>query len=180
MTERSEKLARYIREAKESKSKKQSQSKKDQAEKNGKAHPQPNHNGNPNEKQDDDALLEKGFAQLKNNLAREFHNQIEDVNGEPGCMQTLGSRFDDEDSCVFKLDAEEKGLKVEFHPDEHSVEIKGQQPVEFYYFIQVKLNPECGKWAYVGGADKNKLEIITGNLDEVVSKSIFALFGVEA
>src|ERR1700676_469833 len=119
MTERSEKLARYIREAKES------HDKQDHAEKNkhGKT-PAGEHSGNANETQmDDPGLLEKGFTQLKNDLAREFHTQIEDVNGEPGCIQTLGSRFDDQDSRVFKLADQEHGLKVEFHPDEHSVEI---------------------------------------------------------
>lgn len=77
MSERSKNLARYIRKAK--------------------TRP-------PDLNQlDHTALLNKGFALLKENLAREFHNQISEVNHEPGCMDSLGSAFTEKDSRVFKI-----------------------------------------------------------------------------
>ena len=127
-----------------------------------------------------DELLDKGFALLKADLAREFHTEIEEVNGEPGCMGTLGSAFADKMSRVFKFAEEDKGLTVDFSPETRTVELKGPEPIKFHYFIQVKLAKDEATWCYVGGENKAELALITGKLDMVIEKALFALFGVEA
>ena len=77
MSERSKKLARFIRRAR---------------------------GRQPATEQDNQGeLLDKGFAFLKIDIAREFHNQIIDVNSEPGCTGTLGSAFTNDESRVFKI-----------------------------------------------------------------------------
>jgi hypothetical protein len=154
MSERSKNLARYIRKAKGR-----------QQEMN-----QGNH----------DELLDKGFALLKENLAREFHNQIAEVNHEPGCMDSLGSTFRDKDSRVFKFGEEDKGLVVDFNAENRTAEIKGKDPIEFYYFIKVRLSKDETKWCYAGAEDKEQLVPITGKLDTVVEKALYAIYGVEA
>jgi hypothetical protein len=54
-----------------------------------------------------DEALDKGFALLRADLAREFHTQIDEVNGEPGCSGTLGSAFVDKGSRVFRFAEED-------------------------------------------------------------------------
>ena len=153
MSERSKNLARYVRRAK----------------------------GRQPEMQDNrDELLDKGFALLKDGLAREFHNQITEVNHEPGCMDSLGSTFGDKESRVFKIGEEGKGLTIEFNPVERIAEINGKEPIKFYYFIRVRLAKDETKWCYAGGENKEQLVPITGKLDAVVEKALFALYGVEA
>ena len=153
MSERSKNLARYIRRAKGR-----------QIETT-----QANH----------DELLDKGFALLKDSLAREFHNQISEVNREPGCMDSLGSTFADEESRVFKIGEEARGLTIDFNPVEWIAEIRGKEPIEFYYFIRVRLAKDGTKWCYAGGENKEEVVPITGKLDTVVEKALYALFGVE-
>jgi hypothetical protein len=154
MSERSRKLARYIRRARS----RQPETK------------QENH----------DELLHKGFAFLKIDLAREFHSQIVEVNREPGCMDTLGSTFTDRESRVFKIGEEDKGLTILFNPEQRTAEINGKAPIKFYYFIQAKLAQDETKWCYSGGENKAELAPISCKLDAIVEKALFALFGVEA
>jgi len=154
MSERSKMLARYIRNARDS---------------------QPE-----TQRNNQDELLNKGFSTLKAELAREFHNQITEVNHEPGCMNTLGSTFRDKDSRVFRIGQEDKGISVHFDADKRTVEIRGEEPVKFYYFIKVRLSRDQTNWCYAGGEDREQLLPITGKLDTVVEKALFALFGVEA
>ncbi len=91
-------------------------------------------------KQDNrDEFFDKGFAYLKIDLASEFHNQIIEVNHEPGCVGTLGSTFTDKELSAFKIGEEYKGLSIHFDPNERTAEIKGREPVAFYYLIQVRL-----------------------------------------
>src|SRR5271154_6045227 len=99
MSERSKMLARYIRNTKAI---------------------QPD-----TQRNNQDELLDKGFTTLKGELAREFHNQITEVNHEPGCMNTLGSTFRDKDSRVFRIGQEDKGISVHFDADKRTVEIRG-------------------------------------------------------
>ncbi len=141
MSERSKNLARYIRKSKSSQ---------------------------PSNQDNRDELLDKGFALLKESLAREFHNQIAEVNREPGCMDSLGSTFNEKESRVFKLGQEEEGLSIDFNPDDRTAEIRGKEPIEFYYFIMVRLSKDATKWCYAGGEDRDHLGPITGKLDAVV------------
>jgi hypothetical protein len=127
-----------------------------------------------------DELLDKGFAFLKIDIEREFHNQISDVNSEPGCTGTLGSAFSTKESRVFKIGEEDKGLTIDYHPTERSAEIKGKAPIQFYYFIQVKLSPDETTWGYAGGESRAALAPINGTLDTIIEKALFALFGVKA
>jgi hypothetical protein len=154
MTERSQKLARYIRKQRES--------------------------TNLEQQVNQDQLLETGFALLRDDLAREFHKQIEDVNSEPACINTLGSSFSNKESQVFKIGEEGKGLTVDFNKDERTAEIKGKEPVKFYYFVRVRLAKDGGNWCYAGGENKEDLAPVTGKLDTIVEKALFALFGVQA
>jgi hypothetical protein len=154
MSERSQTLARHIRNAKGSAAE--------------------SAQGNHNE------LLDKGFALLKNGLAHEFQHQIADVNSEPGCMDTLGGSFKDDEARVFKLTEEDSGLTIQFDPDQRTAEINGKEPTKFHYLILVRLSKDQTKWCYAGGENKDQLVPITGKLDTVVEKALFALFGVEA
>ena len=154
MSERSKNLARYIRKSKSELT-----------------------DTSPNSQEE---LLNKGFALLKESLAREFHTQISEVNHEPGCMDSLGSAFSEKDSRVFKIGEEHKGLAVGFDAELRTAEIKGKEPIEFYYLIKVRLSKDQMKWCYAGGEDKEQLIPITGKLDIVVEKALFALYGVEA
>lgn len=153
MSERSKKLAHYIRRAKER-----------QATTN-----QDNH----------DELLDKGFAFLKIDIEREFHNQINDVNHEPGCAGTFGCAFSDKGSRVFKIGDEDRGLTIDFNADERTAEIRGKEPINFYYFIQVKVARDETKWCYVGGENIAELAPISCKLDTVVEEVLFALCGIE-
>jgi hypothetical protein len=127
-----------------------------------------------------DEVLDKGLSLLKEGLAREFHNQISEANHEPGCMDSLGSRFTDKESRVFRIGQEAHGLTVDFNPAERTAEIRGTEPIKCYYFIRVRLAKDETKWCYAGGENKEELAPITGKLDTVVEKALFALFGVEA
>ena len=153
MSERSKKLAHYIRRAKERQS-------------------TATHNNQ-------DEVLNKGFAFLKIDIEREFHNQISDVNQEPGCSGTFGCQFSDVGSHVFKMVDQDRGLTIDFNPDERTAEIKGKEPINFYYFIQVKLAKDETKWCYVGGENIAELAPISCKLDTVVEEALFALFGIE-
>jgi hypothetical protein len=154
MSELSEKLAPYVLRAKERR---------------------------PETKQDGhEEVLDKGFALLKEDLAREFHDQINELNGEPGCMDTLGSAFVDKASRVFRFAEEDKGLTIDFDAVNRTVELKGTEPIKFHYLIQVTLAKDKKTWSYLGGENKAELTPITGKLDMVVEKALFALFGVEA
>jgi len=153
MSERSKKLAHYVRRAKE----RQSTTSQD----------------------NQDELLDKGFAFLKIDIEREFHNQISDVNHEPGCSGTFGCPFSDRGSRVFKIGDQDRGLTIDFNPDERTAEIKGKEPINFYYFIQVKLAKDETKWCYVGGENIAELASISCKLDTVVEEALFALFGIE-
>jgi hypothetical protein len=153
MSERSKKLAHYVRSAKERQS---TTSQDNQGE-----------------------LLDKGFAFLKIDLEREFHNQITDINQEPGCSGTFGCAFSDRGSRVFKIGDQDRGLTIDFNPDERTAEIKGKEPIDFYYFIQVKLAKDETKWCYVGGENIAELAPISCKLDIVVEEVLFALFGIE-
>jgi hypothetical protein len=109
MSELSEKLAPYVLRAKERR---------------------------PETKQDGhEEVLDKGFALLKEDLAREFHDQINELNGEPGCMDTLGSAFVDKASRVFRFAEEDKGLTIDFDAVNRTVELKGTEPIKFHYLI---------------------------------------------
>jgi len=153
MSERSKKLAHYVRRAKE----RQSTTSQD----------------------NQDELLDKGFAFLKIDIEREFHNQISDVNHEPGCSGTFGCAFSDRGSRVFKIGDQDRGLTIDFNPDERTAEIKGKEPINFYYFIQVKLAKDETKWCYVGGENIAELAPISCRLDTIVEEALFALFGIE-
>jgi hypothetical protein len=153
MSERSKKLAHYIRRAKE----RQSTTSPD------------NH----------DELLDKGFAFLKIDLEREFHDQINDVNHEPGCGGTFGCAFSDKRSRVFKIGDEDGGLTIDFNPSERTAEIKGKEPINFCYFIQVKLARDKTKWCCSGGEKSTELAPINCKLDAVVEEALLALCGIE-
>ncbi|SRR6266436_2223222 len=153
MSERSKKLAHYVRRAKE----RQSTTSQD----------------------NQDELLDKGFAFLKIDIEREFHNQISDVNHEPGCSGTFGCAFSDRGSRVFKIGDQDRGLTIDFNPDERTAEIKGKEPINFYYFIQVKLAKDETKWCYLGGENIAELAPISCKLDAVVEEALFALSGIE-
>ena len=153
MSERSKKLAHYVRGAKE----RQSTTSQD----------------------NQDEVLDKGFAFLKIDIEREFHNQISDVNHEPGCSGTFGCAFSDKGSLVFKIGDQDRGLTIDFNPDERTAEIKGKEPINFYYFIRVKLAKDETKWCYLGGENIAELAPISCKLDTVVEEALFALFGIE-
>jgi hypothetical protein len=153
MSERSKKLAHYIRRAKERQS--------------------------TASQENQDELLDKGFAFLKIDIEREFHNQISDVNHEPGCIGTFGCAFSDKGSRVFKIVDQDGGLTIDFNRAERTAEIKGKEPINFYYFIQVKLAKDETKWCYVGGENIAELAPINCKLDTVVEEALFALFGSE-
>jgi hypothetical protein len=44
----------------------------------------------------------------------------------------------------------------------------------------VRLSRDESKWCYAGGEDKEQLVPITGKLDTVIERVLFALYGVEA
>lgn len=71
-------------------------------------------------------------------------------------------------------------MAVDFDAEQRTAEIKGKAPVEFYFFIKVRLSKDQTKWCYAGGEDTEQLMPITGKLDSVVEKALFALYGVEA
>jgi hypothetical protein len=154
MSERSKKLAHYIRRAKERQSTTSQNNRVD--------------------------LLDKGFAFLKIDLEREFHNQINDVNHEPGCVGTFGCAFSSQGARVFKVRDEEGGLTIDFNPDERTAEIKGKEPINFYYFIQTKLAKDETKWCCVGGEKRTELAPINCKLDIVVEQALLALCGIDA
>jgi hypothetical protein len=154
MSERSQTLARHIRKAK-------------------------GHVAEPAQGNHDE-LLDKGFALLRDGLHHEFQHQISEVNSEPGCMETLGAAFDEKQARVFKLDEEDSGLSIQFDPKERTAEINGKEPTRFHYFIQVRLAKDEAKWCYAGGENKDQLVPVTGQLDTVAERALFALFGVEA
>jgi hypothetical protein len=153
MSERSKKLAHYIRRAKE----RQSTTSQD----------------------NQDELLDKGFAFLRIDIEREFHDQISDVNHEPGCIGTFGCAFSDKGARVFKIGDQDRGLTIDFNPDERTAEIKSKEPINFYYFIQVKLAKDETKWCFVGGETIGELAPISCKLDTVVEEALFALCGIE-
>jgi hypothetical protein len=126
-----------------------------------------------------DDLLDRGFALLKKDLAREFHSQISDLNNEPGCTDTVGSTFSDKESRVFKIDEKDKGLVVDFHSEDRTVEIVGKEPIKFHYLIHVRLSKDGSNWCYAGGETMKDLQPVTGKLDMVVEKTLYALFGIE-
>jgi hypothetical protein len=95
-----------------------------------------------------DQLLDRGFGFLKIDIEREFHNQISDLNNEPGCKGTLGCEFSGSKSRVFKIGEEYRGLVINFNPGERTAEIKGHEPIKFHYSIHVKLGPDETKWGY--------------------------------
>lgn len=154
MSERSMKLARFIRRAR---------------------------GCQPGTKQENHVeLLDKGFAFLKIDIEREFHNQISDLNNEAGCKGTLGCEFTSNKSRVFKIGEEDKGLSIAFNPSDRTAEIKGTEPIKFHYVIQVRLGPDETTWGYTG-SEKNEDSVpINGKLDSIVERALFALFGVEA
>ena len=154
MSERSKKLAHYIRRAKERQS-------------------TATHNNQ-------DEVLNKGFAFLKIDIEREFHNQIGDVNQEPGCSGTFGCQFSDVGSHVFKMGDQDRGLTIDFNPDERTAEMKGKEPINFYYFIQTKLAKDETKWCCVGGEKRTELAPINCKLDIVVEQALLALCGIDA
>jgi len=154
MSERSKKLARFIRRSR---------------------CPQPK-----TKRENQNELLDKGYGYLKIDVEREFHNQIDDVNQEPGCASSLGGAFVNGNSHVFKIGAEDKGLTIEFDPDKRALEIKGQGPIKFFYFIQVRLSQDGTTWGYAGRENNAELAPISCKLDAVVEKALFALFGIEA
>lgn len=133
----------------------------------------------PEKSNRNDALLDDGFALLRNELAREFHNQISDLNHEPGCKDTLGCMFSVKESRVFRIGQEEKGLVIDFNSNEHAVNIAGKEPLQFRYYIRVGLSKDDSKWCYSGGENIQELKPITGKLDSVVEKAVYALFGIE-
>jgi len=139
----------------------------------------------PSEKHATDSeeeLLNRGFVLLKDDLTREFQMQIGELNHEPGCNNILGWTFSNRDSRVFRSgDGEEKQeLTIDFNSEERTAEIKGKEPIRFYYFIRVRLVKDKTAWCYAGGEDKDNLSTVTGKLDMVVEKALMALFGVEA
>jgi hypothetical protein len=95
-------------------------------------------------------------------------------------MNTLGSTFREKDSRVFRIGQEDKGISVHFNSEQRTVEMKGEEPTKFYYFIKVRLSKDQTNWCYAGDEDREQLLPITGKLDTVVEKALFALFGVEA
>ncbi len=123
-------------------------------------------------------LLLKFLAKQKKSSVVEL--DIEDINAEPGCMDTLGSSFTDKESRIFKIGEEDKGLTIEFNGHDRTAEIKGKEPIQFYYFIQVRRAKDPSKWCYAGGENRNETKSITGELDSLVDKVLFALYGVEA
>jgi hypothetical protein len=152
MSERSKKLAHYIRRAKEY-----------QSTINGDNH---------------DELLDKGFAFLKIDLEREFHNQINDVNHEPSCTGAFCCSFADKGSRVFKTGEENRGLTIDFNPNDRTAIIKGKEPISFYYFIQVKLAKDETKCFYAGGENIGEPAPISRKLDSIVEEALFALLGI--
>jgi hypothetical protein len=154
MSERSLKLARLIRRARG-------------------CQPDPKHHNN-------NELLDKGFAFLKIDIEREFHNQISDVNREPGCNGTFGCSFTNKESRVFKVGEEGRELAIAFHPNERAVQITGKAPVKFHYFLQVRVAQDQSTWDYEGGENPAAVGPINGKLDAIVERALFALFGVES
>jgi hypothetical protein len=152
MSERSKKLAHHIRRAKEY----QSTTVPD------------NH----------DDVLDKGFAFLKIDLEREFHNQISDVNHEPSCAGTFCCAFTDKASRVFKHGQENRGLTIDFNPNERTAETRGTEPINFSYLIQVKLAKDGTKCFYGGGRNNGELAPISHKLDSIVEEALFALLGI--
>ena len=92
--------------------------------------------GGPEQGQSHDTLLDKGFSLLKNEPAREFHNQIKEVNHEPGCIDALGSAFGDTEGRVFKLGEETKGLAISFNTAAPDFRNQRQGTPEFLLFHQ--------------------------------------------
>jgi hypothetical protein len=95
-------------------------------------------------------------------------------------MDSLGSVFNEKHSRVFKMGYEEQGITIDFDPGNRTAEMKGKEPVEFHYLIKVRLSRDESKWCYAGGEDKEQLVPITGKLDTVIERVLFALYGVEA
>lgn len=124
-------------------------------------------------------LLDKGFELLRNDLAREFHSQISELNQEPGCHDTLGSSITDKESGVFRIGKEDQGLVIDFNSEGRSAEIAGKDRIKFRYYIKVRLSRDESTWCYAGGENLQELQPITGKLDTVVEKALYALFGVD-
>ena len=80
---------------------------------------------------------------------------------------------------MFKIGDEDRGLTIDFNPGERTAKIKGKEPINFYYFIQVKVAKDETKWCFAGGEDLAELAPISCKLDAVVEKALFALFGIE-
>src|SRR5277367_273738 len=108
-------------------------------------------------------LLDRGFAFLEIDIAREFHDQINDVNHEPGCMGTLGSAFASTESHVFEIGEEDKGLTISFNSKERNVEINGRKPTRFYYLVQVRPSPDGMTWGYAGVRTMHTLLLLAVN-----------------
>ncbi len=151
MSERSKKLAHCIRRAKEYQSGSRD-----------------NHN----------ELLDRGLAFLKIDLEREFHNQINDVNHEPSCAGTFCCAFTDKGSGVLKNGEEHRGLTIDFDPGKRTAIIKGKDPINFYYFIQVIVAKDGMQCFYAGGRNSKELAPMSDKLDSIVEEALFALSGV--
>ena len=123
-------------------------------------------------------MLDRGLAFLQIDLEREFHNQTNDVNHEPSCAGTFCCAFTDKGSRVLKNGEDHRGLAIEFDSGNRTAIIKGKDPMNFYYFIQVKVGKDGTQCFYAGGRSSEELAPISGKLDSIVEEALFALSGV--
>jgi hypothetical protein len=116
-------------------------------------------------------VLDNGFVLLKDDSVREFRNQVNKDYGEPGWIGTLGSAFADKVCRVFRFAEEDKGLTIDFKCEKRTAEIKGKEPIKFYYLIQLRPAKVQTTRCYIGSENSAELMPITDKLDTVVEKS---------
>jgi hypothetical protein len=155
MSHRSEKLARYVR-----------QSLTNQPSAN-----EANVNRN--------RLLDEGFLRLREDIRREFEAQIDELKREPDCGNSLLCSFSGEKWSVFRIDDKGLSLSIKFDSHERMVSIKSERPTKFSFYIKVDLVNSETDWYYSVGEKKSELSSSKKQVDWIVEKALYALFGVE-
>lgn len=59
---------------------------------------------------------------------------------------------------MFKIGEEDRGLVIDFNPEERTAEIARKDPIKFRYFIKVRLSKDGPKWCYAGGENTQDLQ----------------------
>jgi hypothetical protein len=156
MSERSEKLAAYVRQFKENKP--------TADEATVRRH----------------RTLDEGFERLQEELKSEFAKQVEELNHEPGCADFLVCKFSNVEPGVYRTDDSDSHVSVKFDPPKRAVTITCDRPTKLKYIIEVRLTNDETSWYFAAGENKKDLSSCGERVDWVVEKALYALVGIGA